>query len=115
MTRLLDIHTSLYFSLLYRHPRENLFHNLKILLVSDQQENFLDLWSEILMTGGAVSVKQHYSNAHNKGTHWPVSQGILCHCGLLYGLKSCGMIYKVGCKQKGRQRADTHYSNVIYI
>ncbi|XP_039932988.1 TP53-binding protein 1 isoform X4 [Hirundo rustica] len=52
--------------LLEWHPRENPFHNLKVLLVSDQQENFLDLWSEILMTGGAVSVKQHYSNAHNK-------------------------------------------------
>lgn len=82
VTRLLDVLTSLHFSLLYRHPRENPFHNLRVLLVSDQQENFLDLWSEILMTGGAVSVKQHYSKSHNKGTHWPVSQGILCHCGL---------------------------------
>ncbi|XP_057241444.1 TP53-binding protein 1 isoform X2 [Malurus melanocephalus] len=54
--------------LLEWHPRENPFHNLKVLLVSDQQENFLDLWSEILMTGGAASVKQHYSNAHNKDT-----------------------------------------------
>ncbi|NXI62057.1 TP53B protein, partial [Anseranas semipalmata] len=52
--------------LLEWHPRENPFHNLKVLLVSDQQQNFLDLWSEILMTGGATSVKQHYSNAHNK-------------------------------------------------
>ncbi|POI35997.1 hypothetical protein CIB84_000249 [Bambusicola thoracicus] len=32
----------------------------------DQQQNFLDLWSEILMTGGASSVKQHFSNANNK-------------------------------------------------
>ncbi|XP_072201240.1 TP53-binding protein 1 isoform X2 [Excalfactoria chinensis] len=48
------------------HPRENPFHNLKVLLVSDQQQNFLDLWSEILMTGGASSVKQHFSNANNK-------------------------------------------------
>ncbi|KAM6257409.1 TP53-binding protein 1 [Porphyrio hochstetteri] len=52
--------------LLEWHPRQNPFHNLKVLLVSDQQQNFLDLWSEILMTGGAASVKQHYSNAHNK-------------------------------------------------
>ncbi|XP_051484206.1 TP53-binding protein 1 isoform X2 [Apus apus] len=52
--------------LLEWHPRENPFHNLKVLLVSDQQQNFLDLWSEILMTGGAASVKQHFSNAHNK-------------------------------------------------
>lgn len=80
--QILDILTVLHFSLLYRHPRENPFHNLRVLLVSDQQENFLDLWSEILMTGGAVSVKQHYSNAHNKGTHWRVSQRILWHCGL---------------------------------
>lgn len=54
--------------LLHRQPRENPFHNLKVLLVSDQQQNFLELWSEILMTGGAASVKQHHSSAHNKGT-----------------------------------------------
>ncbi|KAL1786576.1 tumor suppressor p53-binding protein 1 isoform X1 [Sigmodon hispidus] len=47
-------------------PRENPFQNLKVLLVSDQQQNFLELWSEILMTGGAASVKQHHSSAHNK-------------------------------------------------
>ncbi|KAM7152870.1 TP53-binding protein 1 isoform 7-T9 [Macrochelys suwanniensis] len=52
--------------LLEWHPRENPFGNLKVLLVSDQQQNFLELWSEILMTGGAASVKQHYSNAQNK-------------------------------------------------
>ena len=33
-------------------PRENPFQNLKVLLVSDQQQNFLELWSEILTTGG---------------------------------------------------------------
>lgn len=54
--------------LLHRQPRENPFQNLKVLLVSDQQQNFLELWSEILMTGGAASVKQHHSSAHNKGT-----------------------------------------------
>ncbi|XP_042639630.1 TP53-binding protein 1 [Orycteropus afer afer] len=47
-------------------PREKPFQNLKVLLVSDQQQNFLELWSEILMTGGAASVKQHHSSAHNK-------------------------------------------------
>ncbi|XP_050823139.1 TP53-binding protein 1 isoform X4 [Gopherus flavomarginatus] len=52
--------------LLEWHPRENPFGNLKVLLVSNQQQNFLELWSEILMTGGAASVKQHYSNAQNK-------------------------------------------------
>ncbi|NWH80508.1 TP53B protein, partial [Piaya cayana] len=52
--------------LLEWHPRENPFYNLKVLLISDQQQNFLDLWSEILMTGGAATVKQHHSNAHNK-------------------------------------------------
>uniref|UniRef100_A0A5F8HCB4 TP53-binding protein 1 n=1 Tax=Monodelphis domestica TaxID=13616 RepID=A0A5F8HCB4_MONDO len=46
--------------------RENPFHNLKVLLISDQQQNFLELWSEILMTGGAASVKQHHSIAQNK-------------------------------------------------
>lgn len=59
------------FWLLHRQPRENPFQNLKVLLVSDQQQNFLELWSEILMTGGAASVKQHHSSAHNKGT-WKV-------------------------------------------
>ncbi|NXR56900.1 TP53B protein, partial [Hippolais icterina] len=73
--------------LLEWHPRENPFHNLKVLLVSDQQENFLDLWSEILMTGGAVSVKQHYSNAHNKdiafGVYDVVVTDFSCPAGVL--------------------------------
>ncbi|NXC09151.1 TP53B protein, partial [Orthonyx spaldingii] len=69
------------------HPRENPFHNLKVLLVSDQQENFLDLWSEILMMGGAASVKQHYSNAHNKdialGVYDVVVTDLSCPAGTL--------------------------------
>ncbi|XP_058702799.1 TP53-binding protein 1 isoform X5 [Poecile atricapillus] len=73
--------------LLEWHPRENPFHNLKVLLVSDQQENFLDLWSEILMTGGAASVKQHYSNAHNKdlalGVYDVVVTDFSCPAGIL--------------------------------
>ncbi|XP_062439929.1 TP53-binding protein 1 isoform X3 [Rhea pennata] len=73
--------------LLEWHPRENPFHNLKVLLVSDQQQNFLDLWSEILMTGGAASVKQHYSNAHNKdialGVYDVVVTDFSCPAGLL--------------------------------
>ncbi|XP_074863057.1 TP53-binding protein 1 isoform X2 [Carettochelys insculpta] len=52
--------------LLEWHPRENPFCNMKVLLVSDQQQSFLELWSEILMTGGAASVKQHDSNTQNK-------------------------------------------------
>ncbi|XP_053128770.1 TP53-binding protein 1 isoform X1 [Hemicordylus capensis] len=48
------------------HPRENPFHQLKVLLVSDEQQAFLELWSEILMTGGAASVKQHKSAAWSK-------------------------------------------------
>uniref|UniRef100_H3AJL7 TP53-binding protein 1 n=1 Tax=Latimeria chalumnae TaxID=7897 RepID=H3AJL7_LATCH len=48
------------------HPRRNPFQNMKVLLVSDQQQNFLELWSEILMMGGASSVKQHNSMAQNK-------------------------------------------------
>ncbi|NXQ29971.1 TP53B protein, partial [Alaudala cheleensis] len=73
--------------LLEWHPRENPFHNLKVLLVSDQQENFLDLWSEVLMTGGAASVKQHYSNAHNKdvalGVYDVVVTDFSCPAGVL--------------------------------
>ncbi|NWV40401.1 TP53B protein, partial [Grantiella picta] len=73
--------------LLEWHPRENPFHNLKVLLVSDQRENFLDLWSEILMTGGAASVKQHYSNAHNKdialGVYDVVVTDFSCPAGIL--------------------------------
>ncbi|NXO90014.1 TP53B protein, partial [Certhia brachydactyla] len=73
--------------LLEWHPRENPFHNLKVLLVSDQQENFLDLWSEILMTGGAASVKQHHSNAHNKdialGVYDVVVTDFSCPTGVL--------------------------------
>ncbi|XP_067871653.1 TP53-binding protein 1 isoform X2 [Heterodontus francisci] len=48
------------------HPRTTPFKNMKVLLVSDQQESFLSLWSEILMMGGAMSVRQHNSTAHNK-------------------------------------------------
>ncbi|XP_060709944.1 TP53-binding protein 1 isoform X2 [Hemiscyllium ocellatum] len=48
------------------HPRSTPFKNMKLLLVSDQQEGFLSLWSEILMMGGAMSVRQHNSSAHNK-------------------------------------------------
>ncbi|NXV74179.1 TP53B protein, partial [Atlantisia rogersi] len=73
--------------LLEWHPRQNPFHNLKVLLVSDQQQNFLDLWSEILMTGGAASVKQHYSNAHNKdvplGVYDVVVTDISCPAAIL--------------------------------
>ncbi|NXK68720.1 TP53B protein, partial [Sylvietta virens] len=73
--------------LLEWQPRENPFHNLKVLLVSDQQENFLDLLSEILMTGGAASVKQHYSSAHNKdialGVYDVVVTDFSCPAGVL--------------------------------
>ncbi|XP_065497464.1 TP53-binding protein 1 isoform X2 [Caloenas nicobarica] len=73
--------------LLEWHPRENPFHNLKVLLVSDQQQNFLDLWSEILMTGGAACVKQHCSNAHNKdialGVYDVVVTDFSCPAGVL--------------------------------
>ncbi|XP_009954318.1 PREDICTED: tumor suppressor p53-binding protein 1, partial [Leptosomus discolor] len=73
--------------LLEWHPRENPFHNLKVLLVSDQQQNFLDLWSEVLMTGGAASVKQHYSHAHNKdialGVYDVVVTDFSCPAGVL--------------------------------
>ncbi|XP_069758595.1 TP53-binding protein 1 isoform X3 [Narcine bancroftii] len=48
------------------HPRTTPFKNMKMLLVSDQQENFLGLWPEILMMGGATSVRQHNPTAHGK-------------------------------------------------
>ncbi|KAM6303608.1 TP53-binding protein 1 [Podargus strigoides] len=73
--------------LLEWHPRENPFHNLKVLLVSDQQQDFLDLWSEIFMTGGATSVKQHSSSAHNKdialGVYDVVVTDLSCPAGVL--------------------------------
>lgn len=75
-TKVLSSSQTLHLQLLHRQPRENPFQNLKVLLVSDQQQNFLELWSEILMTGGAASVKQHHSSAHNKGT-WKVC--VHCH------------------------------------
>ncbi|XP_072258582.1 TP53-binding protein 1 isoform X2 [Pyxicephalus adspersus] len=45
-----------------RHP----FKGLRFLVVSDQQENFLEIWTEVLMIGGAVSAKQHSSSDTNK-------------------------------------------------
>ncbi|XP_018421965.1 PREDICTED: tumor suppressor p53-binding protein 1 [Nanorana parkeri] len=45
-----------------RHP----FQGLRFLVVSDQQENFLETWTEVLMVGGAASAKQHSSADTNK-------------------------------------------------
>ncbi|CAJ0947619.1 unnamed protein product [Ranitomeya imitator] len=53
--RILEWHDS-------RHP----FHGLRFLVVSDQQENFLEMWTEIVMTGGAASAKQHNSRDTDK-------------------------------------------------
>ncbi|KAM8972289.1 TP53-binding protein 1 [Pelodytes ibericus] len=53
--RILEWHES-------RHP----FQDLRFLVVSDQTENFLEMWTEILMTGGAASTKQHNSSDTNK-------------------------------------------------
>ncbi|XP_075714205.1 TP53-binding protein 1 isoform X2 [Rhinoderma darwinii] len=53
--RILEWHDS-------RHP----FQALRFLVVSDQQENFLEMWTEVVMTGGAVSAKQHNSTDLNK-------------------------------------------------
>ncbi|XP_060116326.1 TP53-binding protein 1, partial [Heteronotia binoei] len=52
--------------LLEWRPRENLFHKLKVLLVSNELRNFLELWAEVLMTGGADSVKKHQSDTWNE-------------------------------------------------
>ncbi|KAL8197313.1 UNVERIFIED_CONTAM: hypothetical protein K2H54_020236 [Gekko kuhli] len=52
--------------LLEWHPREKLFHKLKVLLVSNELRDFLELWAEVLMTGGADSVKKHLSDAWNE-------------------------------------------------
>ncbi|KAM4040038.1 TP53-binding protein 1 [Anomaloglossus baeobatrachus] len=53
--RILEWHDS-------RHP----FHGLRFLVVSDQQETFLEMWTEIVMTGGASSAKQHNSTDLDK-------------------------------------------------
>ncbi|XP_040270019.1 TP53-binding protein 1 isoform X2 [Bufo bufo] len=53
--RILEWHDS-------RHP----FHGLRFLVVSDQKENFLEMWTEVVMTGGAASAKQHNSTDLNK-------------------------------------------------
>ncbi|XP_063170596.1 TP53-binding protein 1 isoform X2 [Candoia aspera] len=52
--------------LLEWHPRKNPFQKLRVLLVSDESQNFLELWSEILMMGGAASVKQQESSTWKK-------------------------------------------------
>ncbi|XP_053573707.1 TP53-binding protein 1 isoform X1 [Bombina bombina] len=48
------------------HESQHSFQGLRFLVVSDQQENFLEMWAEILMTGGAATVKQHNSSDINK-------------------------------------------------
>ncbi|CAI9550854.1 unnamed protein product [Staurois parvus] len=45
-----------------RHP----FQGSRFLVVSDQQENFLEVWTEVLMVGGAASAKQRSSANTNK-------------------------------------------------
>uniref|UniRef100_A0A8C5Q2U4 TP53-binding protein 1 n=1 Tax=Leptobrachium leishanense TaxID=445787 RepID=A0A8C5Q2U4_9ANUR len=44
-----------------RHP----FKDMRFLVVSDQKENFLDMWAEIVMVAGATSAKQHNSTQSN--------------------------------------------------
>ncbi|KAG8575467.1 hypothetical protein GDO81_009564 [Engystomops pustulosus] len=48
------------------HDSKHPFHGLRFLVVSDQQENFLEMWTDVVMTGGAVSAKQHNSTDVNK-------------------------------------------------
>ncbi|XP_069839959.1 TP53-binding protein 1 isoform X2 [Dendropsophus ebraccatus] len=48
------------------HDSKLPFHGLRFLVVSDQQENFLEMWTEVIMTGGAASAKQHNSTDTNK-------------------------------------------------
>lgn len=50
-----------------RHGSRHPFKGLRFLVVSDQQENFLEMWTEVLMVGGAASTKQHSSADTNKG------------------------------------------------
>ncbi|XP_077173897.1 TP53-binding protein 1 isoform X2 [Paroedura picta] len=52
--------------LLEWQPREKLFHKLKVLLVSNELRDFLELWAEVLMIGGADSVKKHQSDTWNE-------------------------------------------------
>ncbi|XP_068131395.1 TP53-binding protein 1 isoform X2 [Hyperolius riggenbachi] len=53
-------------SILERHDAHHPFESLRCLVVSDQQENFLELWTEVLMAGGAASAKQHNSTDVNQ-------------------------------------------------
>ncbi|XP_063781983.1 TP53-binding protein 1 isoform X2 [Pseudophryne corroboree] len=48
------------------HDSQHPFQGLRFLVVSDQVENFLEMWTEVLMTGGAASAKQHNSKDLNK-------------------------------------------------
>uniref|UniRef100_S4RQX0 BRCT domain-containing protein n=1 Tax=Petromyzon marinus TaxID=7757 RepID=S4RQX0_PETMA len=42
-----------------RHGQKNLFEDTRVLLVSEDHESFLDLWSEILMAAKAATVTCH--------------------------------------------------------
>ncbi|NP_001082071.1 tumor protein p53 binding protein 1 S homeolog [Xenopus laevis] len=48
------------------HDSQHPFQDLRFLVVSDQKENFLEMWTEILMIGGAASAKQHNSTELKK-------------------------------------------------
>ncbi|KAG2470454.1 TP53B protein, partial [Polypterus senegalus] len=45
------------------HPRRSPFESLQVLLIS---EKHLELWADLLMMGGASSVRQHSATAQNK-------------------------------------------------
>ncbi|OCT89674.1 TP53-binding protein 1 isoform X2 [Xenopus laevis] len=48
------------------HDSQHPFQDLRFVVVSDQKENFLEMWTEILMIGGAASAKQHISTELKK-------------------------------------------------
>ncbi|KAM3925533.1 TP53-binding protein 1 isoform 2-T3 [Leptodactylus fuscus] len=48
------------------HDSKHTFDGVRFLVVSDQQENFLEMWTEVVMAGGAASAKQHNSTDINK-------------------------------------------------
>eukprot|EP00079_Xenopus_tropicalis_P015248 XP_004912689.1 PREDICTED: tumor suppressor p53-binding protein 1 isoform X2 [Xenopus tropicalis] len=76
--RILECHES-------HHP----FQGLRFLVVSDHKDNFLEMWTEILMIGGAASAKQHNSTELSKDVALGVFDVVVTDCSCPESMLKC--------------------------
>ncbi|KAG8440580.1 hypothetical protein GDO86_006361 [Hymenochirus boettgeri] len=71
------------------HESQHPFKGLRFLVASDQKENFLEMWTEILMVGGAASAKQHNSTEMNKDVALGVFDVVVTDCSCPDSILKC--------------------------